>query len=44
MKIDSRAYCVPEGTIVELRKWTTREAPVYNSKRQYRKLLESHAE
>jgi PPK2 family polyphosphate:nucleotide phosphotransferase len=42
MKIDSRAYCVPAGTIVKLRNWATLEPPAYNSKRQYRNLLKSH--
>jgi PPK2 family polyphosphate:nucleotide phosphotransferase len=44
MKIDSHAYCVPGGTKVKLRKWATRAAPVYKSKHQYRKILESHVE
>jgi len=44
MKIDSRAFCVPEGTKVKLRKWATSVAPVYTSKHQYRKLLGTHVE
>jgi PPK2 family polyphosphate:nucleotide phosphotransferase len=44
MKIDSRAYCVPEGTKVKLRKWATIEEPAYKSKHQYRKLLTNHVE
>jgi PPK2 family polyphosphate:nucleotide phosphotransferase len=44
MKIDSHAYCVPEGTKVKLRKWATLAPPVYKSKHQYRKILESHIE
>jgi PPK2 family polyphosphate:nucleotide phosphotransferase len=42
MKIESQAYRVPEGARVKLRKWATLALPVYKSKRQYRKLLESH--
>ena len=44
MKIDSHAYRVPEGTKVKLRKWATLAPPVYKSKHQYRKILESHVE
>jgi PPK2 family polyphosphate:nucleotide phosphotransferase len=44
MKIDSRAYCVPEGTKIKLRKWATVEQPVYKSRHQYRKLLKNHVE
>jgi len=44
MKIDSQAYCVPAGAKVRLRKWATIAQLAYKSKRQYRKLLESHVE
>jgi PPK2 family polyphosphate:nucleotide phosphotransferase len=44
MKIDSTNYCVPEGTKVKLRKWATLGKPVYESKRQYRRLLKTHVE
>ena len=44
MTIDSRAYCVGEGTKVKLRKWPTIAQPVCSSKRQYRKVLANHVE
>jgi PPK2 family polyphosphate:nucleotide phosphotransferase len=44
MKIESRAYRVSEGASVKLHKWATLAQPVYKSKRQYRKILESHVE
>src|ERR1700722_5513463 len=44
MKIDSQAYCVTAGTKVRLRKWATIAQLAYKSKRQCRKLLESHVE
>jgi PPK2 family polyphosphate:nucleotide phosphotransferase len=44
MKIDSQEYCVPAGTKVRLRKWATIAQLPYKSKRQCRKLLESHVE
>ena len=44
MKIESHAYRVPEGASVKLRKWATIAQPVYKSKRQCRKLLESHVQ
>jgi PPK2 family polyphosphate:nucleotide phosphotransferase len=44
MKIDSQAYCVSEGAKVRLRKWSTLGRPVYRSKHQYRKLLESQVQ
>src|ERR1700683_3790798 len=44
MKIESHAYRLPEGASVKLRKWATNASPVYKSKRQCRKLLESHVE
>jgi PPK2 family polyphosphate:nucleotide phosphotransferase len=35
---------VPEGAEVRLRKWPTQVAPLYASKRQYKKLLEQHVQ
>ncbi len=42
MKIDSSDFRVEEGAAVNLRKWPTRVKPVYDSKKNYRKLLEDH--
>jgi PPK2 family polyphosphate:nucleotide phosphotransferase len=44
MKIDSQAYRIPEGASVKLGKWATVAPSIYKSKRQLRKLLESHVE
>jgi len=44
MKIDSHAYCVPVGAKVSLRKWATVAPLASKSKRQCRKLLQSHVE
>jgi PPK2 family polyphosphate:nucleotide phosphotransferase len=42
MKIDCTPFRVDEGTEVRLKKWPTRVEPVYESKKQYRELLEKH--
>src|SRR5580700_11151212 len=42
MKINSRAFRVREGDKVDLAKWPTILDPVYQSKKQYQKLLEEH--
>jgi PPK2 family polyphosphate:nucleotide phosphotransferase len=44
MKINSKDFRVPPGKTVNLKKWPTHAAPVYKSKKQYRKLLEEHVE
>ena len=44
MKIDSTRFKVKEGEKVSLRKWPTSIDPVYESKKQYRKLLLAHVE
>jgi PPK2 family polyphosphate:nucleotide phosphotransferase len=42
MKINSRAFRVREGDKVDLGKWPTIVDPVYQSKKQYQKLLKEH--
>ncbi len=42
MKLNSEHFCVQEGKKVELEKWPTAVKPVYQSKRQYQKLLAAH--
>ena len=42
MKINSKDFGVREGDEVDLKKWPTIVDPVYMSKKQYKKLLESH--
>jgi PPK2 family polyphosphate:nucleotide phosphotransferase len=42
MKINSKDFRVKEGDKVNLRKWPTDVAPVYNSKEQYHELLGEH--
>ena len=42
MKIKSKDFRVPPGKTVNLKKWPTHVAPVYKSKKKYRKLLEAH--
>ena len=42
MKIDSKDYQVIEGGKVDLKKWPTKVDPAYNSKEQYKALLEDH--
>jgi PPK2 family polyphosphate:nucleotide phosphotransferase len=44
MKIDSKQFRVRPGEKVDLGKWPTIVKPVYQSKKQYRKLLEKHVE
>ncbi len=42
MRISSRDFRVREEHEVDLEKWPTKVDPVYNSKEQYKKLLEEH--
>ncbi|MGO9741204.1 MAG: hypothetical protein ACLPN5_06760 [Roseiarcus sp.] len=42
MRIDSNDIRVREGDAVNLQKWPTQVRPVYDSKKDYRKLLEDH--
>ncbi len=42
MKIDPQRYRVPAGTVVDLKKWPTRVAPVYRSDSHYEKVLGEH--
>jgi PPK2 family polyphosphate:nucleotide phosphotransferase len=42
MKIQSKDFCVREGTEVDLKKWPTIVEPVYKSKEQYKELLDEH--
>jgi PPK2 family polyphosphate:nucleotide phosphotransferase len=44
MKINSKDFRVPPGKKVNLKKWPTHVAPLYQSKKQYHKLLEAHVE
>jgi PPK2 family polyphosphate:nucleotide phosphotransferase len=44
MKIQSKSFRVKEGQKVGLNKWPTRVHPLYNSEKEYRKLLEQHIE
>lgn len=44
MNINVKDFQVPEGEKVKLDKWPTRVEPVYNSKKQYHKILEEHVE
>jgi polyphosphate kinase 2 (PPK2 family) len=44
MKINSKDFRVPPGKTVNPREWPTHVAPVYESKKQYRKLLAAHVE
>ncbi len=39
MKIKTEDYQIPEGAVIDLRKWPTRVAPLYKSKKKYRSLL-----
>lgn len=41
MKIDINDFCVPAKGKVKLDKWATRVEPVYQSKKDYRKLLQA---
>ena len=40
MKIHVKDYRVPQGKHVDLKEWPTNVDPVYESKKQYKKLLE----
>jgi len=42
MKFSSKDFRVREGDEVDLRKWPTTVAPVYESKEHYHKLLGEH--
>jgi PPK2 family polyphosphate:nucleotide phosphotransferase len=42
MKIDSKDFRVPPGGKVKLRDWPTSVKPFFESKKEYRKLLEEH--
>ena len=42
MKINTQDFRVTEGERVNLRKWATKVAPVYDSKEQYKALLEEN--
>jgi PPK2 family polyphosphate:nucleotide phosphotransferase len=42
MKIDTNEYRVRPGRTVELRKWTTKGAPICNSDKEYQSLLRGH--
>jgi PPK2 family polyphosphate:nucleotide phosphotransferase len=42
MKINSKNLRVPEGSRVDLKKLSTTVAPVYKSKKDYKKMLEDH--
>src|ERR1035437_9407874 len=42
MKIVTKDFLVREGTDVKLRKWPTKIEPVYQSKKQYQKILGEH--
>ena len=42
MNIVAKDFLVPEGADVKLRKWPTSIEPVYQSKKQYQKILGEH--
>jgi len=42
MKIHTKRFRVTEGSDINLKKWPTKVTPVYQSKDQYKKLLEEH--
>ncbi|MFM0339856.1 ADP-polyphosphate phosphotransferase [Paraburkholderia fungorum] len=42
MKINSQNFCALEGSQIDLKKFPTTIAPVYQSKKNYRKMLEDH--
>jgi PPK2 family polyphosphate:nucleotide phosphotransferase len=44
MKRDADDFRVREGTEVKLRKWSTRVKPLYDSRHDYKRLLERHVE
>jgi len=42
MKINFREFCVQEACRIDLKKWPTKIAPVYKSKKQYQEMLQEH--
>lgn len=44
MKINTRDFCVPARSKVDLEKWPTRVKPVYASKKKYHKMLAAQIE
>jgi len=42
MKINSKNFCALEGSHIDLKKFPTTVAPVYKSKKDYKKMLEDH--
>src|ERR1700745_4054327 len=42
MKVSSTDFCVEEGQKIHLDKWPTSVGPVYESKKQYQKILSDH--
>jgi polyphosphate kinase 2 (PPK2 family) len=42
MKIQSKDFCVRQGDEVNLKKWPTVVHPLYQSKEQYREVLQDH--
>jgi PPK2 family polyphosphate:nucleotide phosphotransferase len=44
MQIKTQDFCVAEGSVVDLKKWSTKTDPIYKSKKQYQKILEDHVE
>jgi PPK2 family polyphosphate:nucleotide phosphotransferase len=42
MEIHSKAFRVKEGETVDLKKWSTLVKPFYDSKEEYKKILEKH--
>jgi PPK2 family polyphosphate:nucleotide phosphotransferase len=42
MRINTNDFRVPAGAEVKLARWPTRVAPIYESKKEYRKLLAKH--
>jgi PPK2 family polyphosphate:nucleotide phosphotransferase len=44
MKIHTKDFRAPERDEIDLEKWPTKVEPIYQSKKQYKKLLEDHVE
>lgn len=44
LTVDPREFCVPEGRIVDLKKWPTSVKRAYKSKKEYRKLLDEQVD
>jgi PPK2 family polyphosphate:nucleotide phosphotransferase len=42
MKIDTKGFCVRPGEKLKLKNWPTKVKPVFNSKEEYKELLEKH--